>query len=57
MPLRLEVVQEVDVVQIVKFEPFRDGSDGTSTPLGQRGNDLLSQFRIEDFANANHAEW
>ena len=50
-----QIVEQINVIGIVELKPIRNPGDGRSAPLGKSGADFLAQFRIENFADADHA--
>ena len=50
----VDLIEEIDVVGVVQFIPFRNGGDGAAAALGECGGDFLAQVGVEDFADADH---
>lgn len=49
-----EVVEEVDVVVVVEFEPFGDGRGGAAAALGEGLEYFLFEVGVGDVADADH---
>jgi hypothetical protein len=50
----LEIVEQIDVIGIIEFVPFRDRRRGHAAALGEGFDDPLLEIGIEDVADADH---
>jgi len=48
-----QLVQQIDVIGIIQFEPIGDGRDRATAALGEGGEDAFAKIGIEDFADAD----
>ena len=53
--LGVDLLDQIDVVGIVKLIPIGNAGDRAAAALGEGGEDSLAKLRIENFADADHA--
>ncbi len=52
--LLFQIVEQIDVIRIIEFEPLRDRRGRASAPRRQRGDNSCTQFRIENVTDPHH---
>ena len=50
-----KLVQQIDVIGVIQFEPLGDGGDRAPAPVGKGGDDAFAKVGVEDFADADHS--